>query len=57
MPEVLDLLRKPGMKPFEAFLEAFARYSEAHGKEQNVIPYLMSAFPGCTDAHMRRLGD
>ncbi len=33
------------------------RYSEEHGKEQYVIPYLMSAFPGCTDEHMRRLGD
>lgn len=57
VPEVLNLMRKPGMKPFEAFLEAFVRYSEAHGKEQYVIPYLMSAFPGCTDEHMRRLGD
>ena len=57
VPDVLDLMRKPGMKPFEAFLEAFVRYSEAHGKEQYVIPYLMSAFPGCTDAHMRQLGD
>lgn len=55
--EVLNLMRKPGMKPFEAFLEAFVRYSEANGKEQYVVPYLMSAFPGCTDAHMRKLGD
>ena len=57
VPEVLDLMRKPGMKPFEDFLAAFVRYSEEHGKEQYVIPYLMSAFPGCTDEHMRRLGD
>lgn len=55
--EVLHLMRKPGMEPFERFLDAFRRYSEAHGKEQYVIPYLMSAFPGCTDAHMRRLAD
>lgn len=55
-PEVLKLMRKPGMKAFETFLEAFQRYSEAQGKEQYVIPYLMSAFPGCTDAHMRELG-
>lgn len=50
-------MRKPGMEPFERFLDAFRRYSEAHGKEQYVVPYLMSAFPGCTDAHMRRLAD
>ncbi|MEG1610649.1 MAG: YgiQ family radical SAM protein, partial [Bilophila sp.] len=56
-PEVLNLMRKPGMKPFEAFLDAFRRYSEAHGKEQYVIPYLISAFPGCTEAHMRQLSD
>ena len=57
VPEVLNLMRKPGMKEFEAFLAAFVRYSEANGKEQYVIPYLMSAFPGCTDAHMQRLRD
>ena len=53
---VLKLMRKPGLAPFEAFLSAFASYSRAHGKEQYVIPYLMSAFPGCTDEHMRELG-
>lgn len=40
VPEVLDLMRKPGMKPFEAFLEAFARYSEAHGKDSTSSPIL-----------------
>ncbi len=55
VPEVLALMRKPGMKAFEAFLEAFAAYSRAQGKEQYVIPYLMSAFPGCTDKHMHEL--
>lgn len=55
--DVLRLMRKPGMEPFERFLDAFRRYSTAHGKEQYVIPYLLSAFPGCTDAHMRQLAD
>ena len=55
--EVLRLMRKPGMDEFERLLDAFRRYSEARGKEQYVIPYLMSAFPGCTDAHMRQLAD
>lgn len=55
VPSVLRLMRKPGLKPFEAFLAAFAEYSRAHGKEQYVIPYMMSAFPGCTDDDMREL--
>ena len=56
-PDVLRLMRKPGMEEFERFLDAFRAYSRAHGKEQYVVPYLLSAFPGCTDAHMRRLAD
>lgn len=52
---VLELMRKPGMAAFEAFLASFRRQSQAAGKEQYVVPYLMSAFPGCTDAHMREL--
>ncbi len=55
--QVLELMRKPGMAAFETFLAAFYRQSATHGKEQYVIPYLMSAFPGCTDAHMRELAD
>lgn len=56
-PAVLQLMRKPGLAPFETFLEAFARYSRAHGKEQYVVPYLMSAHPGCTREHMLTLRD
>lgn len=55
VPEVLRRMRKPGLAAFEAFLKAFAAYSSAHGKEQYVVPYLMSAFPGCTDEDMRAL--
>ena len=54
-PEVLRLMRKPGLAVFDAFLQAFADYSRRAGKEQYVVPYLMSAFPGCTDDHMREL--
>ncbi len=53
--KVLRLMRKPGKKGFETFLKQFARHSEEAGKEQYVIPYLMSAFPGCGDAEMREL--
>lgn len=52
---VLKLMRKPGMDKFEVFLQAFYSYCEQAGKEQYVIPYLLSAFPGCTDENMREL--
>lgn len=53
--EVLEYMRKPGLPVFEKFLEAFAAFSDEAGKEQYVVPYLLSAFPGCTDDHMRTL--
>lgn len=52
---VLALMRKPAFKKFEAFLGLFESESKRAGKEQYVIPYLISAFPGCTDADMRAL--
>ncbi len=53
--EVLDLMRKPGVDVFERLLELFGRASRQAGKEQYVVPYLMSAFPGCEDRHMDEL--
>jgi uncharacterized radical SAM protein YgiQ len=52
---VLRMMRKPGNRVFEEFLTVFSRESERAGKEQYVIPYLMSAFPGTTDDDMRAL--
>ena len=52
---VLKLMRKPGIKHFEQFLDLFNTESRKAGKDQYVIPYLISAFPGCTDNHMREL--
>lgn len=54
---VLKLMRKPGFAAFEKFLDLFDKESKKAGKKQYVIPYLMSAFPGCTDDDMRALGD
>ncbi|MFH1915476.1 MAG: YgiQ family radical SAM protein [Pseudomonadota bacterium] len=53
---VLRLMRKPPFATFEQFLDVFDRESRRAGKRQYVIPYLMSAFPGCTDDDMRALG-
>jgi uncharacterized radical SAM protein YgiQ len=52
---VLRPMRKPGRDVLERFLAAYARESALAGKEQYVVPYLMSGFPGCTDEHMREL--
>ncbi len=52
---VLKYMRKPPVEVFEHFLKAFQIKSNKAGREQYVVPYLMSAFPGCTDAHMQEL--
>ena len=52
---VLRLMRKPSRAAFEAFLQFFEEESRRAGKEQYVVPYLISAFPGCTDTDMREL--
>jgi uncharacterized radical SAM protein YgiQ len=52
---VLQYMRKPRPELFEKFLEAFAEFSRQAHKEQYIIPYLISAFPGCTEEHMHTL--
>ena len=52
---VLRLMRKPAFEVFEKFLRLFERESRRAHKKQYVIPYLISAFPGCTDEDMHRL--
>ncbi len=54
-PEVLHLMRKPPLHVFETFLSAFQKHCEKVGREQYVVPYLMSAYPGCSDDDMRHL--
>jgi radical SAM superfamily enzyme YgiQ (UPF0313 family) len=55
-PAVLRRMRKPG-GVFEPFLEAFRRESAAAGKEQYLVPYFISSFPGCTQEEMRVVED
>jgi uncharacterized radical SAM protein YgiQ len=52
---VLRHMRKPGQELFEKFVRAFEELSGQAHKEQYVIPYLISAFPGCTEEHMHTL--
>ena len=54
---LLRLMRKPGHRSFEQFLDLFEEECRLAGKEQYVIPYLISAFPGCDEGHMRELAE
>ena len=50
---VLKLMRKPGRRTFLKFMDMFKEATGYAGKDIYVIPYLMSAFPGCTDQDMK----
>ena len=46
--EVLSLMGKPENKVYEDFMKRYARVNAITGKEQYVVPYLMSSHPGST---------
>lgn len=50
-PDVLRRMRKPAAD-FPAFMEKFFELSEEAGKEQYLVPYFISSFPGCTEKEM-----
>jgi uncharacterized radical SAM protein YgiQ len=50
-PDVLRRMRKPA-GDFPAFMAKFAELSKAAGKEQYLVPYFISSFPGCTAKEM-----
>ncbi len=54
-PEVLTLMGKPSYEVYEAFVEQFNAASKKAGREQYVVPYLMSSHPGSTMESARRL--
>ncbi|MGE4299245.1 MAG: YgiQ family radical SAM protein [Desulfovibrionaceae bacterium] len=56
-PATLRRMRKPAYEHFETLCAVFEKESRASGKEQYIVPYLMSGFPGCTDEAMRALAD
>jgi uncharacterized radical SAM protein YgiQ len=45
---VLDRMKKPSIKSYERFAEAFCQASEAAGKEQYLVPYFITGHPGST---------
>jgi uncharacterized radical SAM protein YgiQ len=50
-PEVLRRMRKPA-GDFVPFMDKFEQASADAGKEQYLVPYFISSFPGCTDREM-----
>jgi uncharacterized radical SAM protein YgiQ len=50
-PDVLRRMRKPA-GDFPAFMEKFFELSEEAHKEQYLVPYFISSFPGCTEKEM-----
>ncbi len=54
-PEVVHLMRKPTFDKFLKFMQQFRNENERCGKNQQLIPYLISAHPGCTLAKMSEL--
>ena len=46
--EVLHLMGKPGKAVYEEFVQKFHQANEELGKEQYLVPYLMSSHPGST---------
>ncbi len=55
--EVLHLMKKPGLKNFDEFVNYFKEISEEAGKEQYVVPYFISGFPGTTHEKMEKIYD
>lgn len=45
---VLDKMGKPHIQDFNKFVKAFYDETKKAGKEQYLVPYLMSSHPGCT---------
>jgi uncharacterized radical SAM protein YgiQ len=47
-PDVLKIMKKPGIEEFERFRGEFAQYTKEAGKEQYLVPYFISSHPGCS---------
>ena len=44
----LDYMGKPHIEVYEKFREKYYRLNQRYGKEQYLVPYLISSHPGCT---------
>jgi len=55
--DVLHLMKKPGLRNFDQFVSYFEEVSKEAGKEQYVVPYFISGFPGTTHDKMEKVYD
>ena len=46
-PRVLDAMGKPHFEVYEKFRKRYFELTKSMGKEQYLVPYLMSSHPGC----------
>lgn len=53
--EVLHLMKKPGLRNFDEFVNYFREVSAEIGKEQYVVPYFISGFPGTSHEKMEKV--
>ncbi len=53
--EVLRLMRKPSFKLFKRFNRIFEQENKREGLKQQLIPYFISAHPGCMEMDMAEL--
>jgi len=56
-PVVLRRMRKPGPECFERFRKLFEKESREAGREQYLVPYFISNFPGSTPGEMKTVED
>jgi uncharacterized radical SAM protein YgiQ len=54
---VLQIMRKPPLQALESFRAVFEEASQQAGKEQYLLPYLISGHPGCTIKDMVELAE
>ena len=54
---VLDYMGKPHFDVFEKFWAKYQKVNEKNGREQYLVPYLMSSHPGCTLADAVKLAE
>lgn len=54
---VTECMHKPPRQVLDDFRERFRAASQAAGREQYILPYLMSGHPGCTIADMVELAE
>lgn len=45
---VLDCMGKPHIESYKKFSDKYFNFTKSIGKEQYIVPYLMSSHPGCT---------